>query len=160
MPKQISLTHRSLATPIRDTSSHILITYPEMYIFMQTLVTMMQGNKIRTIRELRGYSQDYVAAKLEIAQNTYSKLETNQTKMTTEMLEKIAAILEVSINDILSEEPIVLNFYGINHGAQGKFDLIEHFHAGQKELYEKMLSNKDEEINRLNNIIENLLSKT
>jgi transcriptional regulator with XRE-family HTH domain len=120
---------------------------------------MVRGNKIRTIRELRGYSQDYVAAKLEIAQNTYSKLETNQTKLTTEMLEKIASILEVSINDILSDEPIVLNFYGINHGAQGKFDLIEHLHTGQKELYDKLLVSKDEEITHLKSIIESLLAK-
>jgi transcriptional regulator with XRE-family HTH domain len=120
---------------------------------------MVRGNKIRTIREVRGYSQEYVAAKLNIAQNTYSKLETSQTKMTTEMLEKIAAVLEVSMNDILSEEPIVLNFYGINHGAQGKFDLIEHFHAGQKELYEKIIEGKDAEIKRLNGIVEKLLGK-
>lgn len=120
---------------------------------------MQRGNKIRTIREIRGYSQEYVAAKLNIAQNTYSKIETSQTKLTAEMLEKIAAILEVSMNDILSEEPIVLNFYGINHGAQGKFDLIEQFHSGQKELLEKIISIKDDEINRLNKIIEGLLSK-
>jgi len=120
---------------------------------------MVRGNKIRTIRELRGYSQEYVAAKLDIAQNTYSKLETNQTKLSTEMLDKIAAVLDVSINDILSEEPIVLNFYGINHGAQGKFDLIEHLHTGQKELYEKLLVSKDEEIAHLKQLIESLLPK-
>jgi len=117
------------------------------------------GNRIRTLRELKGYSQEYVAGKLDIAQNTYSKLEKNQTKLNTDTLEKIAAVLEVSINDLLSEEPIVLNFNGINHGAQGKFDLIEHFHAGQKELYEKIIASKDEEIQRLNKIIEGLLQK-
>jgi transcriptional regulator with XRE-family HTH domain len=121
---------------------------------------MVRGNKIRTIRELKGYSQEYVAAKLGIAQNSYSKIETNQTKLNTDTLEKIASILEVSINDILSEEPIVLNFYGNNnHGAQGTFGLIEHFHAGQVELYEKIIANKDEEIARLLKIVETLMAK-
>ncbi len=124
---------------------------------------MMRGNiigkKIRTIRELKGYSQEYVAGKLDIAQNTYSKIESNQTKLNTDTLERIAEILEVSINDLLSEEPIVLNFNGINHGAQGKFDLIEHFHSGQKDLYEKIITSKDDEITRLNKIIEGLLPK-
>jgi len=120
---------------------------------------MLRGNKIRTIREARGYSQEYVAAKLKIAQNTYSKLETNQTKLTTAALEKIAEVLEVSINDLLSEEPIVLNFNGTNHGAQGSFGLIEHFHAGQIELYEKIIAGKDEEIARMQKIIDGLLAK-
>jgi transcriptional regulator with XRE-family HTH domain len=114
------------------------------------------GNKIRTLRELKEYSQEYVASKLEIAQNTYSKIETNQTKLTIDTLEKIAEILEVSINDILSDESVVLNFYGSSHGAFGS---IEHFHAGQKELYEKMLASKDDEIARLSKIIDGLLPK-
>jgi transcriptional regulator with XRE-family HTH domain len=124
---------------------------------------MMRGNmigkKIRTLRELKGYSQEYVAGKLDIAQNTYSKIETNQTKLNTDILEKIADVLEVSITDLLSEEPIVLNFNGVNHGAQGKFDLIEHFHSGQKELYEKIIASKDEEIARMQKTIDALLGK-
>ncbi|WP_295794671.1 helix-turn-helix transcriptional regulator [Mucilaginibacter sp.] len=124
---------------------------------------MMRGNiigkKIRTLRELKGYSQDYVAGKLDIAQNTYSKIESNQTKLNTDILERIAEVLEVSITDLLSEEPIVLNFNGVNHGAQGKFDLIEHFHSGQKELYEKIIASKDEEIARMQKIIDALLGK-
>jgi transcriptional regulator with XRE-family HTH domain len=124
---------------------------------------MMRGNiigrKIRTLRDLKGYSQEYIAGKLEIAQNTYSKLEADTSKLNIEMLEKIASILEVTVNDLISEEPMVLNFNGINHGAQGNFELIENFHSGQKELYEKIIVSKDEEIGRLNKIVESLLKK-
>ena len=124
---------------------------------------MMRGNiiskKIRTLRELKGYSQEYVAGKLEIAQNTYSKIESNQTKLNTDILEKIAEILEVSIADLLSEEPVVVNFYGVNHGSQGNFNTIENIYAGQKELYEKIIAGKDEEIARMQKTIDALLSK-
>ena len=36
----------------------------------------MFGEKIKMIRELRGFSQENVAAKLGIAQNAYSRIET------------------------------------------------------------------------------------
>jgi len=117
------------------------------------------GRKIRTLRDLKGYSQEYIAGKLDIAQNTYSKLEADPSKLSVDTLEKIAAILEVSVNDLLSEEPMVLNFNGVNHGAQGNFEVIENFHSGQKELYEKIIAAKDEEIARLNKIIDGILSK-
>ena len=41
----------------------------------------MYGDKIRMIRELRDFSQEYVAEKLGIRQNSYSKIENNQTKL-------------------------------------------------------------------------------
>ena len=50
----------------------------------------MYGEKIRLVREVRGFSQEYMAAKLGLAQNTYSNIETNKSKITAEMLENIA----------------------------------------------------------------------
>ena len=52
-----------------------------------------------------------------MAQNTYSRIETNQTKLSTDMLEKIARELGVSPIDIISTEPAIVNF-SPNHGAQ------------------------------------------
>ena len=118
----------------------------------------MYGEKIRLIRELRGFSQENVAAKLGIAQNTYSRIETNQTKLETGMLVKIAEVLEVQPMDILSSQPAIINFQS-NKGTQQSFGYVENVIAGQKELFEKMLENKDQEIGRLNKIIEKLLAK-
>lgn len=118
----------------------------------------MYGEKIRMIRELRGFSQENVAAKLGIAQNAYSRIETNQTKLEAGMLAKIAEVLEVSPMDILSSQPAIINFQS-NKGTQQSFGYVENVISGQKELYEKMLDGKDQEIERLNKIIEKLLPK-
>jgi transcriptional regulator with XRE-family HTH domain len=115
----------------------------------------MYGDKIRTIRELRDFSQEYMADKLGIAQNTYSKIETNQTKLTAEMLKKVAEILGVSPVDILSNQPTIVNFEP-NQGTQG-IAHIEHFYTFQREFVEKMITSKDEEIATLKHIIEGLL---
>lgn len=117
----------------------------------------MYGDKIRTIRELRGLSQENVAAQLGIAQNTYSKIETNQTKLSTDTLTKLAEIFEVTPMDIISNQPAIVNFQP-NHGTQG-IGHIEHFYAFQKDLFDKIIATKDEEISRLNTIIEKLLTK-
>lgn len=56
---------------------------------------------IRKIRDYRNYTQDYLAAKLGISQNAYSKIELGYSKITLDRLFDIAKILEVEVNDIL-----------------------------------------------------------
>jgi transcriptional regulator with XRE-family HTH domain len=114
----------------------------------------MYGNKIRSLRLLRGYSQEYMADKLEINQTTYSRIETDQQKLTAEMLEKIARLLGVSVTDITNNEPLIIQNNASNYGAQGK---IENFYADQKDLYEKMIAAKDKEIERLSKQVESLM---
>ena len=94
---------------------------------------MQYGEKIRMIRELRGFSQDHMANKLNMAQNTYSRIEKNQTKLTAELLEKVAKELGVSPVDILSTEPAIVNFGTVHGTLQGN---IENFYTYQKELLE------------------------
>lgn len=56
---------------------------------------------IRKIRESKNYTQDYLAAKLAISQNAYSKIELGYTKITVERLFQIAQILEVNPVDLI-----------------------------------------------------------
>jgi transcriptional regulator with XRE-family HTH domain len=113
----------------------------------------MNGDKIKKFRMIRGYTQEYMADKLNIAQNTYSKYENNSERLPIETIERIASILGVSINDITSTDPIIINNQTPNQGAQGR---IEHFYVDQKELYEKLLDSKNKEIERLTHYTEHL----
>ena len=113
----------------------------------------MYGTKIRAFRMMRGFSQEYMADKLNITQATYSKIEGNKQKATQDILEKVAGELGVTIADITSNEPIVILNHASNHGAQGH---IENFYADQKELYEKLINSKDSEIETLKDIIQSL----
>ena len=94
---------------------------------------MQYGEKIRMIREIRGFSQEDMASKLDMAQNTYSRIEKNQTKLTAEILERLAKELGVSPVDILSTEPAIVNFGTVHGTLQGN---IENFYTYQKELLE------------------------
>ena len=62
------------------------------------------GN-IRKVREYRNYTQDYLAAKLEISQNAYSKIELGYSKITLDRLFHIALILEVGVMELIKFEP-------------------------------------------------------
>lgn len=115
----------------------------------------MHGTKIRTFRMLRGYSQEDMAAKLHITQSTYSRIETDEHKLTVEMLKKIAEELEVSVGDIVSNEPIIIQNNAANQGTQ--IARNENFYADQKEVYDKHLASKDAEIARLTKQVEDLM---
>lgn len=114
----------------------------------------MYGNKIRSLRLLRGYSQEHMATELDITQTTYSRIETDKQKLTAPMLERLAQILGVSVPDITSNEPLIIQNNASNYGAQGR---IENFYADQKDLYQKMIDAKDKEIERLLKQLDSLM---
>ena len=100
----------------------------------------MYGDKIKMIREIRGFSQEHMASRLDIAQNTYSRIEKNQTKLTAELLDKVAKELGVSPIDILSTEPAIVNFGTVHGTLQGN---IENFYTYQKEFLETIKGSID-----------------
>ena len=57
---------------------------------------------IRHKREQKNYTQEYLALKLNISQNAYSKIELGYTKITVERLFQIAGILELNIMDLIA----------------------------------------------------------
>ena len=76
------------------------------------------GLKIRKIRELKGYSQEYVASKLEMSQNNYSHIELDQVKINLDRLKEIGTILEVDPIEILNfDERYIFNSVSNNQNG-------------------------------------------
>lgn len=48
-----------------------------------------------------GYSQEFVASKLGISQNIYSKVESNQIKLTAERFVIICEVLQIDAGELL-----------------------------------------------------------
>lgn len=72
---------------------------------------------IRKVRELRNYTQDYLAAKLCISQNAYSKIELGYSNITLVRLIHIAEILEVDLDDLILAGEDVME-PGLRQGAR------------------------------------------
>jgi transcriptional regulator with XRE-family HTH domain len=65
---------------------------------------------IRNRRECRNYTQEYLALKLHISQNAYSKIELGYTKITVERLFQIAEILEFDVVEFISsDQPAIVS---------------------------------------------------
>lgn len=95
----------------------------------------MPGTVIRKYRELKNYSQKYVAGKMSISQNAYSKIENNQTQLTVHHVKQLAEILQVPITDLLKDEFEIHKPMGI-HKNISKTELLEKVEA----LYNKVSS--------------------
>ncbi|RXK48888.1 helix-turn-helix domain-containing protein [Aquirufa rosea] len=63
------------------------------------------AKSIRKIRSDKGYSQDYVAMKLNISTSSYSKIERGQTDPSLSRMKQIAEVLEFDLGEVLMEKP-------------------------------------------------------
>lgn len=115
-------------------------------------------NKIKSIRELKNYTQEYMADQLGVTQAGYSKIEKGKTILSYVKLVEIARILDVSVEDIISFDS-ERYFSSINtikgNSNNGSILINSDNSAALKELYEdkiklleKLLGKTEEELNR------------
>ena len=62
----------------------------------------MIGQQIRSIREAKGYSQDYMAESLDISQSAYACLEAGKTSLRVDRLLEILKILDADITAVFT----------------------------------------------------------
>lgn len=109
------------------------------------------GIKIRKIRELRNFSQDYVADKLSLSQSYYSDLENGKKPVSEKKLDLISKIFEVDPEVIKSFNDHVI----FNSCQQSGYINTKNINPLDQviELYTKLTHSKDERIKDLQNII-------
>lgn len=112
------------------------------------------GLKIKKVREIKGYSQEYISTQMGITQNSYSKIERGETNLSVNKLIEICKILDIEMSTLLNfDEKMVFN----NCTQSGNFGENNTFVYNTidkiQELYEKIIKSKDEEIERLNTLL-------
>jgi len=102
------------------------------------------GDKIRKVRELKGFTQDFMAGKLEMSQRAYSKIENNDIKLDWGRIEDISKILEIEPTDLVSfDDSLVFN----NCSQSGKFQVFNNnFTDELKKSYEDRLNHLEKEV--------------
>lgn len=115
------------------------------------------GINIRKLREKKGFSQEYVAQELGINQSTYGKLERENTKISIDRLLRISEILEEDVINLLDSNP-QNTFHQTNQG--NGYSYVENINNENaellkelKEVYEKLIKSKDEQIELLKSLI-------
>ena len=115
---------------------------------------MSVGEKIKKLRELKNYTQNYMANELNLSLSGYGKIERDETDISLSRLEEIAKVLEVDLPTILSfDEKNVFNFSN-NENASG---IIQNNYAVQNELIDRLIQQYKDEIAQLKGIIDKIL---
>ena len=73
-------------------------------------------NKLKMVRESSNLSQEYVASKLNLSQQAYSRMEKNPDNITVGRLRELSAILGVPFNTLAGEEDMYIQQ---NYNQQG-----------------------------------------
>lgn len=122
---------------------------------------MEQDNKyerpstIRMIRESNGFSQEYVASKLEITQQAYSNIEKNPENASVKRLKQISSIFSVPLTSLIgeSEHYIQQNFQ--QQGGQAATIIhVQGMPEHERQLYERLIEEMKSEIQLLKSILE------
>lgn len=66
------------------------------------------GNRLRKLRMIKGYSQEYMADVLKISQKTYSNMENDKSSISIDTLKKIAEEYKVDLMEILSDDKVIV----------------------------------------------------
>jgi transcriptional regulator with XRE-family HTH domain len=106
------------------------------------------GDKIKKLRELKGYKQEFVADKLSISQQSYSNLESGKIDVAFSKIEQIAELFGMRLEDMVSfDEKVVFN---LNAQHTNAFNLgaiqNNNFPQELKQLYEDKIKLLEEKI--------------
>ena len=103
------------------------------------------AKNIRKHRELKGFSQEYMAHQLNVNQSTYAKMENSSTKITIDKLFSVAKLLETDVSEILDLKNQTIYNQDLKDNSVGH-QQVENLYQENKEVYQELLKAKDEQI--------------
>jgi len=110
------------------------------------------GLRIKKLRELRDYSQVYMAKKLGISQEQYSYLETRQKSIPDEQIKSIAALLAVKEDYLKTFDPLhIIENSGKEHTQEylNIQNLIIESHENERKLFLGLIARLKQELAEL-----------
>lgn len=105
---------------------------------------MKVGSNIKKIRELRNYTQEYMAKSLDLSLSGYGKIERNESDVSIKRLEELSEILGVDINTILNFDE--RHIFNLNHNANG---IVQKQHLNNNDGWRELVNYLKEENMRL-----------
>ena len=103
------------------------------------------AKNIKKYRELKGFSQEYMAHQLSVNQSTYAKMENSSTKITIDKLFSVAKLLETDVSEILDLKNQTIYNQDLKDNSIGH-QQVDNLHQENKEVYQELLKAKDEQI--------------
>ena len=113
------------------------------------------GQKIKKLRELKNFTQSHIASELGITQSAYSKMELGETEVSYSKLEKIAEVLGIAPEEIMTfNEQMIFN---VMHNQTGNgFVVNKGFTENERKLYEDQINLLKDEVTYLKKVLDKL----
>lgn len=120
---------------------------------------MKIGEKVRKLRELRDFSQEYMAEQLGMSQQNYSLIENDEDEdISLKRLKKIAETLEISLNDLLNfEDKQIFNNYGKYSQVEHNHEVVNNHFTAERQLLERQITHLESEIEYLRKMLDKTL---
>ncbi|MDX1902714.1 MAG: helix-turn-helix transcriptional regulator [Thermonemataceae bacterium] len=123
----------------------------------------MDTIKIKKARELRNYTQEYMAQQLGMTQQNYSKLEKGEISLSIERLEEVCKILDIRLEDLEKiDDKLVFqnNTFSFADGSSNiNYADNQSFVNTIKLLYEELIKQLKEENLYLKNLINQMMEQ-
>jgi transcriptional regulator with XRE-family HTH domain len=103
------------------------------------------------IRELKGFSQEYVAAKVGVSQRAYSKMERDEIKLDWNKITSIAQIFDIDPIDLVSFDDNLI-FHNCNQSGKANH-IINQIPDKLIEQYESRIKFLEEEVTFLRSLV-------
>lgn len=118
-------------------------------------------SKIKMLREVHNYTQEYVANVLDISTNTYSLMEKGQAQFTIERIEKLANLYKMDITDFLklNDQTIIHHITHSNGICSENVHINNTFPEDEKKMYLDTIKRLEEQNDKLIKLIEKLSDK-
>ena len=118
------------------------------------------ASKIKLLREVHNYTQEYVADTLEISQNTYSLIEKGETKLTIDRLEKLAKLYRMTLTDLIQlNEQTYIHTITHSQGVCSQQVTINQMSDEERKLYQDTITRLERENERLQKLIEKITDR-
>lgn len=115
------------------------------------------GRKIRMVRESRQLSQEYVAGRMKISQQAYSRLEQDGENVSLKRLKQLAEALEVPLQSLIGDDDLYIQQnYNQQGGNAGSVLYIQGLADTERLAYENHIA----DLRRQIALLESLLAKT
>jgi len=124
---------------------------------------MSVNEKIKLVREAKGFTQEQVAEKLQMSKNGYGDIERGATDPKLSKLEKIAEAFNMELSelvDLTDKGTVNVNFSQSNKHHQNHIYVGSQTAELREQLLNKEMEFKDKEIALLKRIIELMEAKT
>lgn len=102
---------------------------------------LLIGKRLRILREIRGYSQEFMSQSLHITQSAYSKIERGEVKIDMGRLEKLAKVLKLETYDLI-DGSYTINIFPHGSVARDSIEIKNDHENGNLKVYEIDLINE------------------